>query len=178
MNIFPTSNSAAASAAALDDKRLVRQASEVPIMLCSVNALDGIPSPYKANHQPGHKLVVWLRAEPVNWVWTYVYAAECMALYRARYRRDIACTAALGEALAQRLIYFEARGWSLPKVFLPADVPNPFCNAASNKSLGLDFTRVQDVHSAYRQYLLARWALAKTPPTWRDGPPAWLHGDG
>jgi hypothetical protein len=68
-----------------------------------------------------------------------------------------------------RLVWYAEHGVDT----LLVSEPKRFCNAASNKTLGLDFTHVADVHDAYRQYLLARWAIADTRPTWREAAPDW-----
>ena len=168
MNIFPTDRSGFASAKALDDKRVVRQASEVVVLLGAVAALDGIPSPYKPSHQPGHDLVRWLR-EPEHWRWTYDYALACNLLYSQLYGRECACLAKLYELKKAYAAARPVEGNHL----LPAR-PATFANCASSKEQGLSFRHVADVHDAYRQYLNARWASDKRAPVWtgRD-PPAW-----
>lgn len=57
------------------------------------------------------------------------------------------------------------------------DSLTPFANCARSRSHNLDFTNVDDVHQAYRQYHVARWAMDNPPPTWKHGrAPSWRGG--
>lgn len=169
MNLFPTDRGAFASAMALDDKRVVRQASEVVVILGSVNALLGIGSPYKATHQPNHKIIKWL-LDPVNWGWTYNYALACNLLYRDIYKRECICHEKLRDMRLPHMHHFELDHLT----HLAEARPSAFCNAASNKKLGLDFTSMLNTQEAYKAYLRARWERDTRPPTWtgREAP-AW-----
>lgn len=169
MNIFPTDRSAYRSAMALDDKRIVRQASEVVVILGAVAALQGIPSPYKEHHQPAHKLIRWL-LDPEAWRWTAEYAHACNLLYRDIYGKECVCLPKLRDLRGEHMRH---HGYGTKRVILPPH-PEVFANCASNRSLGLDFTHVLDVHAAYRLYLRARWAGDKRPPVWsKRTPPIW-----
>ena len=166
MNIFPTDRSAFASAKALDDKRLVRQASETVVLLGNVLALCDLPSAgYKPHRQPGHGLVQWL-GNPVNWSWAADYAYACNLLYRELYGRECVCEAKLREMRASAIK--ADRRYMLPAT------PTEFFNGASNKALGLSFRHMPDPIEAYRCYLRARWAGDKRAPVWSGRPePEW-----
>lgn len=172
MNIFPTHPDAFDSALALDDKRLVRQASEVVVLLGNVAALQGIPSPYKPHPTPNHPLVKWLLEDPHNWRWTASYAHACNLLYRDTYGRECVCLSKLRDLRAAHTAHYRAQHGDAR--WMGEARPIVFCNAASNKALRLDFTHVEDVHDAYRQYLNARWAGDKRAAVWsKRSPPIW-----
>lgn len=175
MNIFPTHRDPFKAAEALDDKRIVRQASEVVIMLGGVMPLMGMASPYAVTRQPGHKLNKWLLAETDNFRWTMEYAYACNVLYRQIYGRANACTEPL-LAIRRTFIQEASRAsWPVsPGGMIAPPKPATFCNAASNKKLGLDFTSAPDTIKAYRAYLVARWGLDRRAPTWTGRqPPLW-----
>ena len=51
-------------------------------------------------------------------------------------------------------------------------------NCAKSDELGIDYTHVDDVYTAYQFYLNHKWSLQKKPPTWhiKGGPidpPKW-----
>jgi len=161
MNIFPTERSAFKAAAALDDKRLVRQASEAVIMLGGVLPLLDLPSPYKVTRQPRHKINQWLLESSDNFRWAVEYAYACNVLYRQAYGRTCVCAAPLLEIRKTYIRHIAGSG-----AFMAPPRPATFCNAASNKARGLDFSAVVDTRDAYRQYLNARWRLDKRLPTW------------
>lgn len=157
MNIFPTDPCPHTSAMALDDKRVVRQASEVVLMLAGAQALLGESSFYKP-FQPAHPLMHWL-LKPRNWWWASEYARSCNVLYTTIYGRVCVCW----ETLEQ-----------MRKLRHELPTPTKFCNMASNRSLGLCFKHVEDPHEAYRKYLQARWDRDRFMPVWSDRlPPVW-----
>lgn len=169
MNIFPSSDSAFESARALDDKRIVRQASEVVVLLGNVGALIGFPSPYKPHPQPANELVKWLLV-PENWRWTAEYAHACNLIYRDTYGRECVCLPKLRRLRSAHIHHYRYH----ENKFLLAARPSSFPNLASNASLGLNFRHITNPHEAYRQYLNARWASDKLQPTWRGRtPPEW-----
>jgi hypothetical protein len=45
----------------------------------------------------------------------------------------------------------------------------PFANCAANKELGICFKHVNDVHSAYRQYMAERWRTDVIYLSWNNG---------
>jgi len=169
VNIFPTSNSPWASAEALDDKRLVRQASEAVIILSTACAVLDLPAPYGV-HQPEHGLIQWLAADPRQWLWGWHYALACNLLYTKTYGRRCVSEQYLDAMIADHRVRFGRMEWC------KRDKPPAFTfhNAASNQALGLDFRDVPDTLEAYRLYLSARWLLDKRPPVWTGRPmPGW-----
>ena len=164
MNIFPTDRSAFASAMALDDKRVVRQASEAVIILSTaVHSICGV-SPYKP-HQPQHKLIRWMCAAPENLLWSYNYALGCNLEYTGRYKRECVSYPLLLTMAPAVQDFFEGAA-------MCTDQCAGFANCASNKALSLDFTGTADTIVAYRDYLRARWERDTRPPTWtgREAP--------
>jgi len=59
----------------------------------------------------------------------------------------------------------------LPQRRLLRETPilSPFANCARNKSLGIDFTTITNVHDAYKNYLCERWKNDKLTPVWKGG---------
>lgn len=164
MNIFPTHADPFKAAKALDDKRIVRQASEVVIMLGGVLPLLDLPSPYKVTRQPGHKLNKWLLASSDNFRWTAEYAYACNLIYREVYGKTCVCAA---ELLKIRETFTRGAGRAgVPGGMLLPPKPTEFCNAARHKAMGLDFTHMPDPVAAYQAYLRARWERDTRPPTW------------
>lgn len=137
-------------------------------MLGGVLPLLDLPSPYKVTRQPGHKLNKWLLASSDNFRWAAEYAYTCNVIYRQVYGKTCVCVEPLLEI---RRTYIErARTGNM----LAPPKPVSFCNAASNKAMGLDFTSAPDTIKAYRAYLVARWGLDRRAPTWTGRqPPLW-----
>lgn len=176
MNIFPTHADPFKAAQALDDKRIVRQASEVVIMLGGVLPLLDLPSPYKATRQPGHKLNKWLLASADNFRWAAEYAYACNLLYRKIYGKTCVCAAELLK-IRETFTRHAGRQGVVGNMLQPPR-PAEFCNAARHRAMGLDFTGIPDVLEAYRQYLNARWTTDARAPTWQGRErPRWARFD-
>lgn len=158
MNIFTTSPDPAECAAALDDKRVVKMCLETAQML-SVWA----QGPYKPTHVH-HPCVVWAR-EARNWGWLYRHFHTLSATYNRRFGREHKSWKVCAEhfSLTYRV---NALDVAPPPLYWP--------NCARNTALGLDFTHIEDVPTAYRAYLNARWQRDKRPPKWTNcNPPHW-----
>lgn len=156
MNLFPTERSPFACAIALDDKRVVRQASEAIIILSTAAHVLGKTTHY-APHQPEHDLIKWLTACEANYAWGYNYALACNLEYQNRYKH---------ECLSFK--YLRPLHDAHPPVGKRLLPPRPelFFNCASNKALGICFRHIVDPLAAYRLYLIERWQRDKRPPTW------------
>ena len=162
MNLFPTDPCPFKSAQALDDKRLVRQASEAVLILSTAAHVLGVETYYKP-HQPEHELVQWLASSGYAFSWGYCYATNCGTLYKRRYGRE--CKSQYHLRALLPLLYRKSP-WNHD--------PHPFFNCARHQGLGLDFTHLPP-HEAYQAYLNARWQdHDKRAPVWSAGVrPAW-----
>jgi hypothetical protein len=150
MNIFATSPCPKESAKFLDNKRLVKMCLETTQILCTVineNAGEKI-TPYKSTHK-NHPCVKWAGESQENFFWLNIHAMELCGEYKIRFGKVHACTLIASD---------------LPLLDVEKIEQTPFVNCAANKSLGLDFKHINNVHEAYKQYLKARWKLDKMPP--------------
>lgn len=162
MNIFVPSPSPVLSAEALDDVRLRKMNIETAQMLCTALRLrHGYNDvPYKNTHA-NHPLVKWLLSSNGNIQWLY---KNGVALFSENKFRS-------GKEHASGLVTL-----SLAPLIssLEPEPLQPFVNCARNKSLGIDYTDIEDVHEAYRLYMSERWLNDKRMPLWtRRGPPDW-----
>ena len=167
MNLFITSDSPEASAKNLDDKRVVKMCLESVQILSSAahllwNKKHGLNLDlsymYKPTHMT-HPIVKWTGENYTNFSWVMRYAYALTDEYMTRYQSDT--------SHASRLILYDMSD-KLPRVEedLSYCVVIPFLNAAKNKSLGVDYSSVPNVFTAYKLYLRHRWATDKREPTW------------
>lgn len=162
MNIFAPDPSPIISAQALDDVRLRKMNIETAQLLCTALRLRHGHNdvPYKNSHIH-HPLVHWLLRSNGNLNWLYRHG---IALFEENRFRS-------GKEHASGLVTLSLAPYM---VTLAEEEQTPFLNCARNKSLGIDFTSVNDVHLAYKQYLYTRWHNDKRPPIWtKRGAPDW-----
>ena len=146
MNIFATHDDPIIAANYLDDKRANKMLLESTQLLCTaINYHAGKEiAPYKSTHV-NHPCAVWVRENDSNWTWLYAYAQALAVRFSDYKKKPHKC----GYVLGKLMVY--AMG------ILPHGERSPFVNCAQNSKLGIDFTNIQDVHEAYKQYLDARW---------------------
>lgn len=164
MNIFVSDPNPLASAQALDDVRLRKMNMETAQLLCTAlrirHGMDDVP--YKNSHVH-HPLVHWLLRSNGNIRWLYLHG---IGLYEENRFRS-------GKLHKSGQVTVSLAGHVAD---LEDEPQTPFINCARNKSLGMDFTSVNDVPMAYQQYLVNRWHNDKRPPKWtRRGPPEWAQ---
>lgn len=152
MNIFVTSLCPVESAKYLDNKRKVKMALESTQMLATALNVNGFQTPYKTAHL-NHPCTIWVRQSRQNWQWLYDHAVALCNEYSRIYKKTHACVSILE--------YMKGNEYVLPDTGL-----TPFPNCARSKEKGIDYTHIDDVHLAYRQYLASRWSLDKRKPEW------------
>jgi hypothetical protein len=152
MNVFATDPDPAASARALDDRRLNKMIVESGQILSTALHLAGRGSPdlYHPAY-PRHPIVLWAAADARNyaWLWRHLRALLAERAFRTggRPHRTERLAPLLGAAVAT----------SAP--------PAGFCNCTPHP-------RTRDVHRAYRQTLVEKWRRDTPPPRWtRRAPP-------
>ena len=121
-------------------------------MLTTALNVNGIQTSYKTAHL-NHPCTIWTRQSRQNWQWLYDHAVALCNEYSRIYGKEHACMSVLKQ--------IKGLETCLPDIGL-----TPFANCARSKEKGLDYTNVNDVYSAYQQYLASRWALDKRKPEW------------
>lgn len=176
MNIFAVSESPRECAEALDDVRLRKMYVETAQLMCGALRLRGVNDDrlYKVSHS-NHPCAVWARENSANWRWLYSYWNCLHAELKRRFPDKVHKTSVLIPVFyeyGQEIVLFRKH---LP----PSIIRTQFPNCARNKSLGIDFTYLWDVHEAYRQYLNVRWQNDRRAPKWTNTePPIWRAPSG
>jgi len=152
MNIFVTSSCPVESAKYLDNKRKIKMALESTQMLATALNVSGGNTPYRTAHL-NHPCSIWARESRQNWNWLYDHGMALCSEYKRIYNREHACV--------KVLLHMKDQVDCLPDVGL-----TPFVNCARSKEKGLDYTMVNDIHLAYREYLASRWEGDKRKPEW------------
>lgn len=159
MNIFITYSDPKESARVLDDKRIGKMIIEAAQMLCAAHRVIGTTLPnealYKLTHE-NHPCNVWLRESAANYKWLLMHYHALNGEYWKRFEKPHAC-----------LMKFLKTINVLPEYDCKtATITTKFPNCAKNKSLGIDYTDINNVPLAYRRYLTERWDTAKVKPKW------------
>ena len=173
MNLFATNKSPVVSAWALDDKRVGKMLMEANQMLSSAvirHWLEKDPywEPPEQLSRPSHAhhpITLWVARTRGNFKWCLEHAKELDNEFEKRFGKR--------HASGLRTAYIDKMGY----IDVLPDLPlEPFVNCARNKSLGIDFAHLDDVHEAYKAYLLKRWRTAVEPPKWTNAsPPTWAE---
>lgn len=157
MNIFITDKSPIVSAKNLDDKRVVKMIAESVQMLSTALYYHGVDAsllPVKPTHH-NHPSNVWLRSTRQNYRWLVRHAVALMHEKRRRYPDN------KPHIYEQHIEFFRSMSVKIPSLWL-----TDFANVAANKSLGIDYTHIDCVFTAYSLYLSDRWETDKTTPKW------------
>lgn len=173
MNIIATSSSPDACARALDDRRLnafVRETAQ--ILATGRLILRDQASPYRATHK-NHPVCVWAGACEANLLWVAKYLVALSKEYEYRFGKTHLSAIVMRPAAVNVLLTVSA-----------GVKRQPFANCAANAQKGVSFKHVRSTRSAYRQYIMARWALelesGYKPKFTRRTPPAFarhMRGD-
>lgn len=163
MNIFVFDPCPITSAMWLDDVRKNKIILECGQMLSTaIHELvpnNGLPI-YKKSYI-NHPCSIWVRESSGNFAWTVAYMT---ALHMQRQRPH---------KTANMLIMFNKLANA---AIFPREELTPFANCARRADQGIDYTHIDDVHEAYRQYIVERWSLDIKPPTWQHGvAPEWRN---
>jgi hypothetical protein len=155
MNIFATSICPIESAKYLDDKRVVKMVLETAQILSTVINLKCVNNivVYKSTHV-NHPCSVWARESVGNYHWLLSHFEALCDEYTLRYSKVHKCEQYKGLFRAAKF----------PKT-MPKHQTR-FVNCAANKSIGVSFKDVENVQSAYQQYMNVRWENDKRLPTW------------
>ena len=152
MNIFVTDPCPTKSAQHLDTKRVISQIKESAQMLATAIRLNGGPATYKVAH-PNHPCTVWVRQSRNNYLWLFEHFLALIDEYKRRKNKEHACEAFILE-------------FEYGIQFIPQGELTPFVNAAARSDMGISYKHIEDVHLAYKLYLIERWGLDKKEPTW------------
>lgn len=146
----------------LDDKRLIKMITENLQMMAAAlhrhGLTDHLPlnkqgKPYRISH-PHHPSTIWTGDSRSNLLWLCTYTE---ALY-SRYKR------AGGQAFTNvpdNLVRVREGALRMPDEGL-----TEFVNCARSKDLGIDYTDVEDVFTAYQLYMGSRWEMDTIKLTW------------
>ena len=180
MNLFATSACPELSAQALDDARVVSQLRETGQLLSTavrIVAPQALPDGrlYRRGHE-AHPVALWVRRSSQAFQWTLQHGLALHAEYCLRFpdapRESFGrCAEVLHSVLACHLHSV------LP--LMPSCPAEGMVNHAANLGMGLDFRPTEDPFLAYRQYLTARWQLARgtraAPRFTRREPAPWAR---
>lgn len=147
MNIFATDPCPIKSARFLDFKRQNKMLLESCQLMSTAIHLHGGKAPYKPTHIK-HPVNIWTRQNRSNFMWVYQHALELSKIYTEKTGKIHKCSLILNTLLEQSSV-------------IPDGELTPFVNCARNASLNLDFTYFNNVHEAYKQYLLKKWEIEK-----------------
>jgi len=176
MNIFVTHPSPPAAASFLCNVRQNKMTTESAQMLSTALRVLTDDDPefteglYKKTHS-NHPANIWVRQSYANFCWLVNHAA-CLA-NACQGRQQKGKMHGARPKIMMAMIYASR----LPKDIWPEQEQTPFANCAATQAHGLDFKHVENVYSAYRQYLVARWTTTdKRMPKWTGdarGCPDW-----
>lgn len=143
MNIFASDPCPVLSAKYLDNKRRNKMLIESCQILSTALHIHGISAPYKPTHK-NHPCVVWAALNKSNFKWVLDHAKELNRLYTEKTDKVHGCDKVL--AVLASLVNN-----------MPDGSLTPFANCCANKSLGIDYRNIYNVHIAYQLYLNDRW---------------------
>ena len=153
MNIFVTNDCPIKSAQYLDDKRVVKMCLETAQMLSTAMHFHGGTGPYKLNHV-NHPCTVWTRESRENYVWLLKHFKALSNEYTRRYGKVHKSYRECYDTLSKG------------QYLLPSKGRTDFANCAANKTKGISYKHISNVHDAYKQYLKFRWKTDTRQPTW------------
>lgn len=155
MNIFVSNSCPVKSAQFLDTLRCNKMILESAQMLSTALRQHGADDSilYKTTHL-NHPMSIWCRENKSNYTWLLEHMeALAKEYYRRRGKWHLSYT---------KLFTILKRGAQ----YLPDGQLTPFPNCAANKSKGVCFKHIPDVHEAYRLYLNERWKNDVRTPVW------------
>ena len=163
MNIFATSEDPVRSAVALDNKRIGKMLIESNQIISTALLLSD--DTWKNHIGPGqlsrpthihHPIVKWAcNHDNMNWLLSHAFALASEFEYRFKKQHGS----------FQRTLYISKQlnfSSNFSKI--------KFCNCARNTSHAIDYSNVEDVHTAYKLYLCKRWDNETPKWTGRHSP--------
>lgn len=171
MNYFPFDPDPLLSARALDDKRLRRVFQEA-VMVSAEYQRARIPereNPYPKKMPMPQALMDWLLRDTSRALW---FSAWTHALLQCNIER-FGCGVGQWQA-TEKYLRLSIRTRALDS---GVTIPPSFVNLARSQAKGLDYTHIEDVHVAYRQYVAHQWRIVdKRAVVWTEhGAPSWLE---
>lgn len=171
MNIFVTDEDPVLCAQNLDDKRVGNLLMEANQMLSLAVKTHHSEDPRFLGIDQGQltrgfahqnsPISLWVRHTRGNFDWTAAHARALAAEFKHRFGKE--------HASAFRTDYISRFAGHIP-----AGQLTDFQNSAKNSSLGIDFSWLEPVTEAYRQYLRTRWPSGTHAPKWTNrGQPEW-----
>jgi hypothetical protein len=151
MNIFVTNSCPKLSAIYLDDKRLNKMILETVQILSTALTIKGYTAPYRPTHK-NHPCVKWVLESEANFNWLHSHGTELYNEFKYRFGRNHKS----GEIL-KKIDIFETK-----------EKITPFVNCARNKTLGIDYSHIENTLEAYKMYLNDRWKKDKIIPKWTN----------
>lgn len=157
MNIFFTDSDPRVCARNLDDKRVVKMTLESAQMLCTALHMHGAShlAKYKPTH-PNHPSNIWCRETSMNYCWLLMHFAALAHEYTYR----------TGKVHKSYLELYDNLYSGIG--FIPNGNLTPYANCAARQDLGISYKHLNDVHEAYKLYLIDRWALDTLTPKWTN----------
>ena len=165
MNIFAYSPDPYESALWLDDVRKNKMILEsFQLLSTSIHKLLPPLGPYVYKQSyVNHPCAIWARASHTNFRWLLEYTTH---LFKQRNKPH----------KSARLFPMMNKFCDECSDLFPRKNLTPFVNCARNQSLGVDFTHINDVHSAYRLYTNERWRRDTIKLSWNYGQePEWRN---
>ena len=154
MNIFVTDENPCIAATHLDDKRVVKMVLESAQMLCTALHINNAShlAKYKSTHI-NHPSNVWCRETHLNYSWLLMHFKALATEYNIRFNKEHK-SFELFDDLYKGIKH------------IPKGKITPFANCAARADMGISYKHLNDVHEAYRLYLIDRWATDKVKPKW------------
>jgi hypothetical protein len=157
MNIFISDIDPIKSAQNLDDKRVNKMLLESAQLLCTALRIHnaGHLAKYGITHI-NHPSNVWARQTKDNYLWLLSHMKALADEYTFRRDKVHKTYRELYDDLVKGAEY------------IPEGPLTPFANCAARLDMGISYKHVDDVPSAYRMYLIARWERDKLKPKWTN----------
>ena len=156
MNIFATDSNPVVAASHLDDKRVIKMILESAQMLCTAlhTHKASYLAAYKSTHA-NHPCNIWCRENVSNYGWLLMHFKALAEEYTFRSGK-IHKSASLFTDL------YTGAG------YLPKGDLTKMANCAARNDMNISYKHINDIHEAYRLYLIDRWALDKLKPKWTN----------
>lgn len=156
MNIFVIDNSPWVCAKMLDDRRVVKMATETAQMVSDAIRVRG-GEPFYAKCNPNHPCTKWVGTTQANFRWALSLLEALNEEYHVRYP---------GKPNHMAFMKGWNAGWNQASIF-PDGAQTPF----QNSSL---FKDEADVFVAYKKTMIHKWANFKREPRWTNAQrPSW-----
>jgi len=162
MNIFVSDTDPRVAARNLDNKRVNKMILESSQMLSLALDSYNIPGPKLLKKARKHPCISWANASRENYTWLLWHLRGLLSEFTYR-RGKIHKWEEHYPMLKAGLRYLPKTGFTL------------FENCTSKPTKNIDFKHIRNPITAYRKYLMARWATDEIKVVWeKRGCPSWL----